>query len=149
MPDIEEQVRFKLKREWRWRQRSSVMRYAEEIAKTPLTEKELQQVKRQLKVVQLLKKLLKTSAVRDMHSWEEVEISGDLTLRKGKLFDYYWDSYWHNDKCVMPSDCDGNHRSGWLSEKRWTCVEPSLEIVQRFGVTTGKIKRALQKLRKQ
>ncbi len=95
-----------------------------------------------------LKKLLKLSIVKNMYSFQEVELSGNLTLRGGELYYWYEESHWYWDRCVLPSDCSGGHQSCWLTEKRWACVEPSIGIVQRFGVTAEKIKQALHKLKK-
>lgn len=138
----------RIERVWRWKQRSTGMRYTAEMVEIELTETELQIQKRQLKVVELLKKILETQDAKNMLKGEEIPISEELSLRSGKLYYWHKDTYWYEDKCVMPSDCDGAHQSAWVSEKSWVCVEPSLAIVQRFGVTIRKTKTALRQLRK-
>jgi hypothetical protein len=102
----------------------------------PLTKKQLERVhEEQMKVVARLKKLLKMPEVKDMLPEAEIRISGDLALVGGYL------CYWYNDRCVMPSDCDSNHRSEWIN------TTPNREIVEEHSITTEDIEDVIRRLR--
>lgn len=116
--------------------------------KESLAKAELEKIRleKQAKVLKLLKALLKTQRAKNMFSGEWLPISGKLCLRGGELCYWYEHKYWYNDICVMPSDYDGNHNSRWITEKRWECVEPTIDIVNTYGVTTKKINLVRQEL---